>query len=87
MEAAPEEEGLLLAEMMRREGKEAPPRGVASREDTSLCPGPAVPSPAPLFHLDQLRALSLLIIVYKGQFFNELAPKLSLYFFTLQFGF
>lgn len=55
--------------------------GAASVDDASLSPWPSAPSPAPLFHLDQSWALSLLIIIYEGQFFSEVAPKLSLHLF------
>lgn len=83
MVAAPEERGLPLVEVIGREGKEAPLRRVGSMDDTSLSPWPSIHSPAPLSHLDQLWALSLLITVYKCQVFNELAPKLRLHFSTV----
>lgn len=63
VEAAPEEQVLPLAGVTGREGTEAPLRGVASMDDTSPSPWPSAHSPAPLFHLDQLWALSLLIVV------------------------
>lgn len=53
MVAVPEERGLPLAEMIGREGKEAPLRRVGSVDNTSLSPWPSIHSPAPLFHLDR----------------------------------